>query len=72
MREYLDNFDYIDELIQDLQSRRSSEGEQLPVKQQAGGSIPPAGVLPHHECCKAKTYYALVDSTLFDSCKLDN
>ena len=69
MREYIDNFDYIDSLIQDLQSRRSSSEEQLTVNQRAGGSIPPAG-----ECdkCRERTYYALVDASLFDTCKLDN
>ena len=70
MRQYQDNFEYIGALIQDLQSRGSSPVERRSVKSDVEGSIP-----SHGEACKEcheRTYDSLVDSGLFDSCRLDN
>lgn len=70
MREYKDNFDYIDELIQDLQCRHSSVVEHRTVNAGVAGSTPAAGEARRER--EERQYFAIVDARLYDHCKLDN
>ena len=61
MREYIDNLDYIDSLIQHLQCRGSSEVERRTVNPCVEGSTPSCGVDSEYVMARIDFYTAAPD-----------